>query len=1203
MGTNILTVTVQVLLLLRTEALIEVQWDLMVVYLSCFVLSVVAAGQLFASFFRNPEHTPVLSVIVYCVFVAVGASIAECDETSYGEEQGCLVDNKLTAASLISTVALILGFRQIVIIINDEGRRVTWQNIHTGKAAAAGLTRSTNDDFTVSTTLGMIVADAFLYFLLAWYISRVAHSGYRWYFPVSKGYWCSSTVEETPIPVDPQDDFEPVVTQCTQELNHLYSVRGLTASITVDGISKGKFPGCSYRQQRVLDDIDLDLHPGQVLAVVGASGKSALIRCLTGQLIPDSGRFYLRKKLIQPALYQYRMKIGLAPQRECLFERLTVYEHLKLVGVLKNTPRLQLKAQAESIALEVDLLSLRNRRVRDLTPGQKKKLQVAMALLGDSYLAFLDEPTLDMDPISTGKIRDLIRRYKQRKIIVITTSSVAEAELVGDRICMLQYGRLRCIGTSGFLKRRFGCGYHITMTKSIHPWDSHIPKGSLIRKLRTLTPSAFLRESTVQIKAHLPLQSTQELITLLSVLENATHPIHCEIKKWSLKMNGLEDIYLRLEEIEYRASCPAGHNMTEVETLTICDGKRHSSGNKLENKLHCQLCNYTLCIPCSVAGDYLEREIGSCSESVQASPSCGGSESMASPRLSTNVSPRVVEPARLNHFWQDSDFNEFLGVGIEQPVTPSIQVPDSGSAIPDCNRESSFIDETIKYSPPISHAPDPINENSPSTPSALGAYFPPTLSGLSFSKPLSRTTSSHCVHEDVDEVSTTAAATVPAGSPAQDQFLNKSNYTDEVVPRRDSIPSTHPDDDVDRDILEYNASPCEIPMEPQPVSSEQDDEIHVDPNEGGEDQYSNCENDSQEIEEVVRDSSTPDAVVEQEPTQQLSIKTSPELGELMVDSDLQRSSEMSSPPLPQLPPPQVDVPELPLNVLKKRIHGKNPFEYRQSTLKIAGAEEVETESEIDGNHTDSVDLYTAIEQQEVAQPEEKDIETVFNNSSAVNTTLEDRIYSEGGNYQSFDYARLPDIVFSTPAQTKVSDAAQLRMLVLKRYRMTRNNGRALFCHFVLPLCFVVTGMLALELLPSNDKMYPSVTLQPSVIGPSTDGGPVIPVSGPFFKGWNTTPCLGMFIVYYYHSWRLREKIPFRLALYFVPSGLGLRHCYSRALAWSTSLPAIAWVTATPACAYRLDLPSRLSISNSLRPLSLSPRITPGFLRRLPLPSL
>eukprot|EP01060_Flectonema_neradi_P011269 TRINITY_DN1836_c0_g2_i1.p1 TRINITY_DN1836_c0_g2~~TRINITY_DN1836_c0_g2_i1.p1 ORF type:complete len:2740 (+),score=416.68 TRINITY_DN1836_c0_g2_i1:74-8293(+) len=1081
MSTNIVTIGFQVCLLLETQALINVDWDLMVVYLSCFVLSVVAAGQLFASFFRNPEHTPVLSVIIYCVFVAAGASIAECDETSYGEEEGCLVDNKLTAASLISTVALILGFRQIVIIVNDEGRHVTWKNLHTGKAAAAGLTRSSNDDFTISTTLGMIVADAFLYFLLAWYISRVAHSGYRWYFPVSKSYWCSSTVEEAPPPIAEQDDFEPVVPQCSHEMDYVYAVRGLTASVAIEGCGKGKIPCFSYNRQRVLDDIDLDMHPGQVLAVVGASGKSALIRCLTGQLIPDSGRFYFRKKLIQPALYQYRMKIGLAPQRECLFERLTVYEHLKLVGVIKNTSRLQLKAQAESIALEVDLLSLRNRRVRDLTPGQKKKLQVAMALLGDSNLAFLDEPTLDMDPISTGKIRDLIRRYKHGKIIVITTSSVAEAELVGDRICMLQYGRLRCIGTSGFLKRRFGCGYHMTMTKQVRPWsppNQHI-KSSLIHKLRLLTPSAFLRESTVQVKAHLPLQNTPELVALLRVLEDPTHQIHTEIKKWSLKMNGLEDIYLRLEEVEYQATCTAGHNMIGIETATFCDGRKHSSGNKLENKLHCPLCDFTLCIPCSITGDYNER--ASSSESAQGPSPSFASESMVSPRASNmNISPRVAEPARLNHFWQDSDFNEFLGVGIEEPVTPNMV---SDSKIHLYPLHSSDYPESARYSAPPSE-PNDVGE-CPSSPAAVGVYYPPTVAGLSV-KHLSGTTSTRAAENegaDDDGISSVSHdPTVPAISDqnAHDDDDDDDDEVEDEYDNHDADSKEGGEEEPAANVLPQSISTPTDPSTPD-VHDHDDDDDDGDGN----------------INDIPQSTEGIDVCVEYS-TQNLSVKTSPELGELMIDSDLQTTHQVTT------PPPPVPIPSLHLGALKRVDAGTPTAPKERCSSEISGAVQIETDSE-----AGSGDLYTAIEQKEITQPEENEIAAVFHNSPVGNEDLQADDDSEGGNYQAFDYARLPDIVFSTPAQTRVSDSAQLRMLVLKRYKMTRNNGRAFFCHFVLPLCFVVTGMLALELLPNDTTRYPSVSLQPSMIGPAVDDTTVIPVSGSFFREYEPIPpCIG-----------------------------------------------------------------------------------------------
>jgi ATP-binding cassette, subfamily A (ABC1), member 5 len=99
-----------------------------------------------------------------------------------------------------------------------------------------------------------------------------------------------------------------------------------------------------------------------------------------------------------------------------------------------------------------------------LSGGQKRRLSIAIAVVGNPKILILDEPTSGVDPYSRRALWDMIRNFRQGRCIIITTQSMQEADVFADRKLIMSRGKLRCAGTSLFLKNRFGLGYHLTMS-------------------------------------------------------------------------------------------------------------------------------------------------------------------------------------------------------------------------------------------------------------------------------------------------------------------------------------------------------------------------------------------------------------------------------------------------------------------------------------------------------------------------------------------------------------------------------------------------------------------------------------------------------------------------------------------------------------------------------------------------------------------
>ena len=122
--------------------------------------------------------------------------------------------------------------------------------------------------------------------------------------------------------------------------------------------------------------------------------------------------------------------------------------------------------EIDKMLKDIKLNDHENVIAKNLSEGSKRKLSVAIALIGGSKLVLLDEPTSGMDLSSRRTLWNMLKNYKQGRIIILTTHYMDEADILGDRIGIMAEGRLICVGSSLFLKNRFGVGYNLTIVKT-----------------------------------------------------------------------------------------------------------------------------------------------------------------------------------------------------------------------------------------------------------------------------------------------------------------------------------------------------------------------------------------------------------------------------------------------------------------------------------------------------------------------------------------------------------------------------------------------------------------------------------------------------------------------------------------------------------------------------------------------------------------
>lgn len=213
-----------------------------------------------------------------------------------------------------------------------------------------------------------------------------------------------------------------------------------------------------YRDVRAVDGLTLEIQDGEVFGLLGpnGSGKTTTINCLCGLTEPTGGLarvggFDVRK---EPAAA--RGVLGVCPQDTALYPYLTARENITLFGALCSVPRRELGSRADYVIEKVGLMDSADRRVGKYSGGMKRRVSIAMALVHDPRIVFLDEPTVGMDPQSRRSVWDFVIELKDRgKTVLLTTHYMEEAEELCDRVGVVDYGKLIELGTPDSLKSKY----------------------------------------------------------------------------------------------------------------------------------------------------------------------------------------------------------------------------------------------------------------------------------------------------------------------------------------------------------------------------------------------------------------------------------------------------------------------------------------------------------------------------------------------------------------------------------------------------------------------------------------------------------------------------------------------------------------------------------------------------------------------------
>ncbi|GMI20925.1 hypothetical protein TeGR_g12 [Tetraparma gracilis] len=294
-----------------------------------------------------------------------------------------------------------------------------------------------------------------------------------------------------------------------------------------------------------VDSLNLDLFEGQITVLLGhnGAGKSTTISMLTGLINSTSGDAIVKGKKITEAMPEIRKSMGVCPQHDVLFPDLTVAQHLRMFAIFKDVPSAGLEAEVQKIINEVGLTEKRDVASSQLSGGMKRKLSLGIALIGDSKVVVLDEPTSGMDPYSRRSTWNILQKNKAGRIILLTTHFMDEADILGDRIAIMAHGQLKCVGSSMFLKNQYGVGYTFTVVKER---GANAQNAEAIDKVvKSFVPAAEALSMVGSEQSYrLPFDASGGFVGLFESLESDKEQL-C-VSSYGISVTTLEEVFIRV---------------------------------------------------------------------------------------------------------------------------------------------------------------------------------------------------------------------------------------------------------------------------------------------------------------------------------------------------------------------------------------------------------------------------------------------------------------------------------------------------------------------------------------------------------------------------------------------------------------------------------------------------------------------------------
>jgi ABC-2 type transport system ATP-binding protein len=294
-----------------------------------------------------------------------------------------------------------------------------------------------------------------------------------------------------------------------------------------------------FGELTAVDHLFLQVNRGEVFGFLGpnGAGKTTAIRIMCGLLKPTHGEVLIGGEAV-PVIRnkETRAKVGICPQENILWNKLSCFEQLVFSARMYSVPRGEARSRADQLLQIMGLASKRNKMAATLSGGMKRRMNVIMAMMHNPEILVFDEPEAGLDPQSRLLVRDFIRDTARLKTVIVTTHNMDEAERIADRVAIIDSGKLLRLDTPDKLKRSIGEGDILEMHLHCNV-SSGLDRAKV--NLEALDYAVNRIEDRFVIRARNLVSRIHEIYQVLE-----KEKIH--IREMKIRQNTLEDVFIHL---------------------------------------------------------------------------------------------------------------------------------------------------------------------------------------------------------------------------------------------------------------------------------------------------------------------------------------------------------------------------------------------------------------------------------------------------------------------------------------------------------------------------------------------------------------------------------------------------------------------------------------------------------------------------------
>lgn len=400
----------------------------------------------------------------------------------------------------------------------------------------------------LSAIFGWLILGSFICFVLDAYLSQVLPRQYGvrqpWNFPCKK--LAATARRKLGTNYEEDSPSKMVAAIDAGEVHEDDDVKAERESVLKGTFGVENSQLLTYHLRKVygtftaVNDITFHVAKGECFGLLGpnGAGKTTAISMLTGLFPPTKGNAHVCGFDLEKQLRQIYDVMGICPQFDICWPDISVAEHVSLYARIKGVVESQVGPSVSKILQEVGLEEAKSVLSKDLSGGMRRRLSLAMALVGDPQVVFLDEPTTGLDPETRRNIWALLDKVKVGRCIILTTHSMDEADALCGRIGIMSHGLMRCIGTNLHLKNRYGNGYKVEIRFDPERLDT---AHSFIMQLM---PSASLESSSKNTREYQISRDKVVLSTVFAALQSRSDSTG--ILDYGVRQTSLEEVFLKI---------------------------------------------------------------------------------------------------------------------------------------------------------------------------------------------------------------------------------------------------------------------------------------------------------------------------------------------------------------------------------------------------------------------------------------------------------------------------------------------------------------------------------------------------------------------------------------------------------------------------------------------------------------------------------